>query len=303
MLDQNLEQIGKQLELKITRQRQCLLISGKQAQLGVSLVHYLLKIARQKDIGAQEIHLATIALAHSPDLTSADHNEQSISQPNTLKTQRQVIQGKTPNQNTYIQALLNYDIVFGLGPAGTGKTYLAVAAAVEALRKHEIEKIILVRPAVEAGEKLGFLPGDLSQKIDPYLRPLYDALHEFMGADIVNRFIEKGVIELAPLAYMRGGTLNRAFIILDEAQNTTKEQMKMFLTRIGFGTKTVITGDLTQINLPNHIYSGLKDAYTKLKSIQEIYFHQFASKDIIRYPLVQKIVNAYQANPSKVNSL
>lgn len=303
VLDQNLEQIGKQLELKITRQRQYLLISGKQAQLGVSLVHHLLKIARQKDIGAQEIHLATIALAHNPAFTSAEHNEQSISQPNTLKTQRQVIQGKTPNQNAYIQALLNYDIVFGLGPAGTGKTYLAVAAAVEALRKHEIEKIILVRPAVEAGEKLGFLPGDLSQKIDPYLRPLYDALHEFMGADIVNRFIEKGVIELAPLAYMRGRTLNRAFIILDEAQNTTKEQMKMFLTRIGFGTKTVITGDLTQIDLPNHIYSGLKDAYTKLQAIQEIYFHQFASKDIIRHPLVQKIVSAYQANPSKVNSL
>lgn len=146
---------------------------------------------------------------------------------------------------------------------------------------------------------MGFLPGDLSQKIDPYLRPLYDALHEFMGAEIVNRFIEKGVIELAPLAYMRGRTLNHAFIILDEAQNTTKEQMKMFLTRIGFGTKTVITGDLTQIDLPAHIYSGLKDAYTKLKAIQEIYFHQFESKDIIRHPLVQKIVNAYQINPSE----
>ena len=167
------------------------------------------------------------------------------------------------------------------------------------MRKHEIEKIILVRPAVEAGEKLGFLPGDLSQKIDPYLRPLYDALHEFMGAEIVNRLIEKGIIELAPLAYMRGRTLNHAFIILDEAQNTTKEQMKMFLTRIGFGTKTVITGDLTQIDLPIHIYSGLKDAYSKLKAIQEIYFHQFESKDIIRHPLVQKIVNAYQVNPSE----
>lgn len=301
VLDQNLEQIGKQLELKITRQRQCLLISGRQAQLGVTLVHHLLKTAEQKDIGAQEIHLATIALTHKiTPLTSVDNNEQRIiSQPNTFKTQRLVIQGKTPNQNTYIQALLDYDIVFGLGPAGTGKTYLAVAAAVEALRKHEIEKIILVRPAVEAGEKLGFLPGDLSQKIDPYLRPLYDALHEFMGAEIVNRFIEKGVIELAPLAYMRGRTLNHAFIILDEAQNTTKEQMKMFLTRIGFGTKTVITGDLTQIDLPAHIYSGLKDAYTKLKAIQEIYFHQFESKDIIRHPLVQKIVNAYQVNPSE----
>ena len=300
VLDQNLEQIGKQLELKITRQRQFLLISGRQAQLGATLVHHLLKTAEQKDIGAQEIHLATIALTHKiTPLISADNNEQRIIfQPNA-KTQRLVIQGKTPNQNAYIQALLDYDIVFGLGPAGTGKTYLAVAAAVEALRKHEIEKIILVRPAVEAGEKLGFLPGDLSQKIDPYLRPLYDALHEFMGAEIVNRLIEKGIIELAPLAYMRGRTLNHAFIILDEAQNTTKEQMKMFLTRIGFGTKTVITGDLTQIDLPIHIYSGLKDAYSKLKAIQEIYFHQFESKDIIRHPLVQKIVNAYQVNPSE----
>lgn len=181
VLDQNLEQIGKQLELKITRQRQFLLISGRQAQLGATLVHHLLKTAEQKDIGAQEIHLATIALTHKiTPLISADNNEQRIIfQPNA-KTQRLVIQGKTPNQNAYIQALLDYDIVFGLGPAGTGKTYLAVAAAVEALRKHEIEKIILVRPAVEAGEKLGFLPGDLSQKIDPYLRPLYDALHEFM---------------------------------------------------------------------------------------------------------------------------
>ena len=195
----------------------------------------------------------------------------------------------------FARALLNHDVVFGLGPAGTGKTYLAVAAAVDAMEKHQVERIVLVRPAVEAGEKLGFLPGDLAQKVDPYLRPLYDALYDLMGFDRVTKLLEKGLIEIAPLAYMRGRTLNGAYVILDEAQNTTPEQMKMFLTRIGFGAKAVITGDVTQIDLPRHIKSGLKDAREKLADIDGIYFHVFTSEDVVRHPLVQKIVDAYDA--------
>ena len=186
-------------------------------------------------------------------------------------------------------------MVFGLGPAGTGKTYLAVAAAVDAMEKHQVERIVLVRPAVEAGEKLGFLPGDLAQKVDPYLRPLYDALYDLMGFDRVTKLLEKGLIEIAPLAYMRGRTLNGAYVILDEAQNTTPEQMKMFLTRIGFGAKAVITGDISQIDLPRHIKSGLKDAKEKLAGIEGLYFHTFTSEDVVRHPLVQKIVEAYDA--------
>ena len=185
--------------------------------------------------------------------------------------------------------------MFGLGPAGTGKTYLAVAAAVDAMEKHQIERIVLVRPAVEAGEKLGFLPGDLAQKVDPYLRPLYDALYDLMGFDRVSKLLEKQLIEIAPLAYMRGRTLNGAYVILDEAQNTTPEQMKMFLTRIGFGAKAVITGDLSQIDLPRNIKSGLRDAKEKLAGIEGIYFHTFTSEDVVRHPLVQKIVDAYDA--------
>ena len=191
--------------------------------------------------------------------------------------------------------MLNHDVVFGLGPAGTGKTYLAVAAAVDAMEKHQIERIVLVRPAVEAGEKLGFLPGDLAQKVDPYLRPLYDALYDLMGFDRVTKLMEKGLIEIAPLAYMRGRTLNGAYVILDEAQNTTPEQMKMFLTRIGFGAKAVITGDISQIDLPRNIKSGLKDAREKLRDVEGLYFHTFTSEDVVRHPLVQKIVEAYEA--------
>ena len=199
------------------------------------------------------------------------------------------------NAHAARRALLNHDVVFGLGPAGTGKTYLAVAAAVDAMEKHQIERIVLVRPAVEAGEKLGFLPGDLAQKVDPYLRPLYDALYDLMGFDRVTKLMEKGLIEIAPLAYMRGRTLNGAYVILDEAQNTTPEQMKMFLTRIGFGAKAVITGDLSQVDLPRNIKSGLRDAKEKLRDVEGLYFHTFTSEDVVRHPLVQKIVEAYDA--------
>lgn len=211
----------------------------------------------------------------------------------TLRTRKGLITLRSPNQQSYVRSILQHGINFGIGPAGTGKTYLAVAAAVQALEEEQIRRILLVRPAVEAGEKLGFLPGDLSQKIDPYLRPLYDALYEMLGFDRVDRLIEKNVIEVAPLAYMRGRTLNNSFIILDESQNTTQKQMKMFLTRIGFGSTAVITGDITQIDLPRGTCSGLTSAIDVLKGVKGIGFTWFTAKDVVRHPLVQKIVQAY----------
>jgi phosphate starvation-inducible PhoH-like protein len=210
-----------------------------------------------------------------------------------IKTTRKTIKPRGGNQTAYTRAVREHDVNFGIGPAGTGKTYLAVACAVEALEAQRVSRILLVRPAVEAGEKLGFLPGDLAQKIDPYLRPLYDALYEMMGVERVNKYIERNIIEVAPLAYMRGRTLNNAFIILDESQNTTVEQMKMFLTRIGFGSTAVITGDVTQIDLPRGEQSGLIHVVGVLEGIAGISFTHFDSKDVVRHPLVQKIVDAY----------
>ncbi|MFD2097843.1 PhoH family protein [Corallincola platygyrae] len=210
-----------------------------------------------------------------------------------IKTKRGVIKPRNPNQNSYVANVLLNDISFGVGPAGTGKTYLAVAAAVDALERQDIRRILLTRPAVEAGEKLGFLPGDLSQKVDPYLRPLYDALFEMLGFEKVERLIERNVIEVAPLAYMRGRTLNDAFVILDEAQNTTVEQMKMFLTRIGFNSKAVITGDITQIDLPRSQKSGLRHALEVLQGVEGISFNMFQAADVVRHPVVQRIVQAY----------
>lgn len=212
-----------------------------------------------------------------------------------IKTKRGVIKPRTPNQSLYMHNISRHDISFGIGPAGTGKTYLAVAAAVDAYERQEVRRILLTRPAVEAGEKLGFLPGDLSQKVDPYLRPLYDALFEMMGFEKVEKLIERGVIEVAPLAYMRGRTLNDAFIILDESQNTTVEQMKMFLTRIGFNSRTVITGDITQIDLPRSQKSGLRHAIEVLSQVPDISFNFFVAQDVVRHPIVAKIVEAYEA--------
>lgn len=296
-LDQNLHELSKQLHIRVARKPEAITLSGENADLGLFALEKLVPIAAKREIDNKDIHLAIVgakATLHGEQGSDNDDNEKI-----TIKTSCLSIQGKTLNQDKYLRSLLNYDITFGLGPAGTGKTYLAVATAVAAMENRQVEKIILVRPAVEAGEKLGFLPGDLSQKIDPYLRPLYDALYDFMGYEKVARLIEKGQIELAPLAYMRGRTLNNAYIILDEAQNTTKEQMKMFLTRIGFGARAVITGDLSQIDLPPHVYSGLKDACHKLRDIEEICFHHFTTNDIIRHPLVQKIVDAYNENRSE----
>jgi len=211
-----------------------------------------------------------------------------------IKTKRGLIKPRNANQQAYVRAILSHDINFGIGPAGTGKTYLAVAAAVDALERQEIRRILLTRPAVEAGEKLGFLPGDLAQKVDPYLRPLYDALFEMLGFEKVEKLIERSVIEVAPLAYMRGRTLNDAFIILDESQNTTPEQMKMFLTRIGFNSKAVITGDITQIDLPRGQKSGLRHAIEVLSDVEEISFNFFNAFDVVRHPVVQRVVQAYE---------
>jgi phosphate starvation-inducible PhoH-like protein len=219
-----------------------------------------------------------------------------------LMTRKAEIRGRTPRQNGYIQAIQEHDITFGVGPAGTGKTYLAVACAVDALQREAVRRLVLVRPAVEAGEKLGFLPGDLAQKVDPYLRPLYDALYDLMGAEKVVRAFERGVIEIAPLAYMRGRTLNHSFIILDEAQNTTPEQMKMFLTRIGFGSKAVITGDVTQIDLMRGQKSGLIEVRAVLNDVRGIAFQDFLAEDVVRHPLVQKIVAAYERHEQQKNS-
>ena len=241
---------------------------------------------RQRAILPEDIQLSLVELNQKEN-----GNTKDSPQLHTLKTD---LQGRTPMQVSYLNNIQANDINFGIGPAGTGKTYLAVASAVDALNKEKVKRIVLVRPAVEAGENLGFLPGDLAQKVDPYLRPLYDALYDLAGYDNVTKMFDKGILEVAPLAYMRGRTLNQSFIILDEAQNTTPEQMKMFLTRIGFGTKAVITGDVTQIDLAKSQKSGLIEIQEILKSVKGIEFTFFTSVDVVRHPLVQKIINAYE---------
>jgi phosphate starvation-inducible PhoH-like protein len=224
---------------------------------------------------------------------AVDDNGEAPADP-VLATRKSDLRGRTPNQRSYLRSILSHDITFGIGPAGTGKTYLAVACAVDALERDAVKRIVLVRPAVEAGERLGFLPGDLAQKVDPYLRPLYDALYDLLGYEKVGKLFERGAIEIAPLAYMRGRTLNHSFIILDEAQNTTPEQMKMFLTRMGFGSKAVVTGDVTQVDLPRGHSSGLVEARRVLDGVRGIAFSTFTSRDVVRHPLVQRIVDAYQ---------
>jgi len=245
----------------------------------------------------EDIHLRLTEISHL-EQDEQDYSRGSVGaiyhKASNFKTKRGVVKARTPNQADYIGKINANDVTFGIGPAGTGKTYLAVAAAVDALESNQVRRIILTRPAVEAGEKLGFLPGDLSQKVDPYLRPLYDALFEMLGFEKVEKLIERQIIEIAPLAYMRGRTLNDAFIILDESQNTTVEQMKMFLTRIGFNSKAVITGDPSQIDLPHNVRSGLKNAMEVLKDVKSIGFTYFGSTDVVRHPVVAAIVDAYQ---------
>ena len=288
-LDENLKQIEDALEVGIARRGGHFRLSGEthNMRLAAQLLEDFYERAR-KPIGLEDVQLGLVEIGK----LSAD-SVTTASMP-VLMTRRSDLHGRTPRQIEYLQQIQDYDITFGIGPAGTGKTYLAVASAVDAMQRDRVKRIVLVRPAVEAGERLGFLPGDLTQKVDPYLRPLYDALYDLMGFDTVHKMFERNAIEVAPLAYMRGRTLNQSFIILDEAQNTTPEQMKMFLTRIGFGTKAVITGDVTQIDLGRGQKSGLIEAQKVLKDVRGIAMTQFLSQDVVRHPLVQKIVNAYE---------
>jgi phosphate starvation-inducible PhoH-like protein len=288
-LDENIKQIETALEVNINRRGGTFNISGKldNTRLAAQLIENFYIRAR-KPIELEDIQLGLV------EIDKLKPEDVATSAMPVLMTRRGDLHGRTPRQVAYLQQIQEHDITFGIGPAGTGKTYLAVASAVDAMTRDRVKRIVLVRPAVEAGERLGFLPGDLNQKVDPYLRPLYDALYDLAGYDTVNKMFERGAIEVAPLAYMRGRTLNQSFIILDEAQNTTPEQMKMFLTRIGFGTKAVITGDVTQIDLQRHQKSGLVEAQKVLKDIKGIAMTHFLSGDVVRHPLVQKIVNAYE---------
>ncbi len=291
VLDENLRQIETGLGVAIARRGEHFRVDGDPAQtrLAVDLLKNFYTRA-QRALNVEDIQLAMVEVAHAP-LAGGERQEGMVP---VLMTRKTNLHARTPRQNEYLRQIQEFDITFGIGPAGTGKTYLAVASAVDALERDLVKRIVLVRPAVEAGERLGFLPGDLAQKVDPYLRPLYDALYDLMGFDKVAKVTERSAIEIAPLAYMRGRTLNHAFIILDEAQNSTQEQMKMFLTRIGFGSKAVITGDVTQIDLGRGQTSGLVQAQEVLQGVAGIGFTHFQAEDVVRHPLVQQIIHAYE---------
>ncbi len=297
--DQNLKHLEKRLGVLIRNRGNVFQVSGPEQRLKAAsaLLSQLYRETAERDsIDPDVVHLF-LQDAGVDELLAQEGRagEREDASERAIRTGRKSVMPRGANQVAYVERIRGHDVNFGVGPAGTGKTYLAVACAVEALETQRVGRILLVRPAVEAGEKLGFLPGDLAQKIDPYLRPLYDALYEMMGVDRVNKYIERNVIEVAPLAYMRGRTLNNAFIILDESQNTTIEQMKMFLTRIGFGSTAVITGDITQIDLPKGQKSGLVNVRNVLRDVEGISFTHFSSRDVVRHPLVQKIVEAYAA--------
>ncbi|PKH81446.1 PhoH family protein [Psychrobacter sp. 4Bb] len=304
----HMKYIQERLDIKIMQRQGDFCLSGDvtNVERGERIIYKMVDEAQNtKDISAEELHLIIqSSLSRDEDIEEdeQDHDDMEYDEdldeaseftPISLRTRKGRIVPRGGNQQRYVKNVLSSDVSFGIGPAGTGKTYLAVACAVDMLERNEIERILLVRPAVEAGEKLGFLPGDLTQKIDPYLRPLYDALYEMIGFEKVGKMIERQIIEVAPLAYMRGRTLNNSFVILDEAQNTTPEQMKMFLTRLGFGSRAVITGDITQVDLPRGHKSGLAQAMDILKDIEEIHITKFDSKDVVRHQLVQQIVEAY----------
>jgi len=292
-LDEHLRTIAAAFDVKIQRRNESFKVEGAKgrAERAVVLLQHLYGRAA-RPIGAEEVELAILeSMSEAPARVDGEPVDIDLK----LRTRRADLAGRTPNQVAYLRNILSHDITFGIGPAGTGKTYLAVACAVDALERNAVQRVILTRPAVEAGERLGFLPGDLAQKVDPYLRPLYDALYELMGLERVGKAFEKGTLEVAPLAFMRGRTLNHAFVILDEAQNTTPEQMKMFLTRIGFGAKAVVTGDTSQIDLPRGTVSGLIHAEQVLRNVKGIATTRFTSADVVRHPLVARIVEAYDA--------
>jgi phosphate starvation-inducible PhoH-like protein len=308
-LDENIQQLADGLGVSIGRRGSRFTVEGDQAELAARALRRFHYQATHKSLSIDDIQLGLVEMkaalppaepvakeaAPLPELPPVDDASDSIA----LRTKRSDLRPRTPRQRDYLNNILKHDITFGVGPAGTGKTWLAVACAIDALERETVSRLVLTRPAVEAGERLGFLPGDLAQKVDPYLRPLYDALYDLMGFERVQRLFEKQTIEIAPLAYMRGRTLNHAFIILDEAQNTTPEQMKMFLTRIGFGSKAVITGDPSQVDLPRGHQSGLAHAVTVLEDVQGIATTRFTSRDVVRHPLVARIVDAYDAAEGK----
>jgi phosphate starvation-inducible PhoH-like protein len=294
-LDEHLHQIESRLGVEVRRRGNRFQIIGLPAAIkrAEAVLQDLYARAKREPVDSERVHIALQELDMNGNDTDANPGESSDELK--VRTTRGAVRARGANQTEYLNNIRTHDLTFGIGPAGTGKTYLAVACAVEALQSEAVRRIVLVRPAVEAGERLGFLPGDLTQKVDPYLRPMYDALYEMMGFERVAKSIERNIIEIAPLAFMRGRSLNDSFVILDEAQNTTNEQMKMFLTRIGFGSKAVVTGDITQVDLPNSKPSGLRTVIDILRGVRGIAFTMFSSRDVVRHPLVQRIVQAYEA--------
>ena len=299
-LDEHLRQIERRLGVEINNRGHQFRVVGDPAMtaIAVAVLEALYRNTRDEALTPAAVHLTLGEAGADALIEDLEPNIDEV----LIRTRRGLIRGRGPNQQRYLWNIKHHDLNFGVGPAGTGKTYLAVACAVDALESSTVRRLVLVRPAVEAGERLGFLPGDMAQKIDPYLRPLYDALYEMLGFEQVAKLIERSIIEVAPLAFMRGRSLNDSFIILDEAQNTTVEQMKMFLTRIGFGSTAIVTGDVTQVDLPRHTESGLRQVLQILKDVEGISMTFFNARDVVRHPLVQRIVNAYaryeQDNPS-----
>lgn len=296
--DEHLRQIERRLDVEIASRGNRFRVTGRPgvAEVGGELLLSLFEMTGKERLDPERVHmLLQESFMNDEEATTPDAGD-AEDEILTIQTRRKLIRPRGANQTSYLASIQQHDLAFGIGPAGTGKTYLAIASAVDALENEQVRRIVLVRPAVEAGERLGFLPGDLSQKVDPYLRPMYDALYDMIGAERVTRLIERNVIEIAPLAFMRGRSLNESFVILDEAQNTSVEQMKMFLTRIGFGSRAVVTGDITQIDLPSGQQSGLKNATEVLKNIEGVAFTYFTRKDVVRHQLVQRIVKAYEDN-------
>jgi len=298
--DENLRHIERRLDVEIASRGNRFRVTGQPgaAQMGSDVLQSLFRMTDSERIDAERVHmLLQESVMNDGESTSAssDSDEAGIEDV-SIQTPEKLIRSRGVNQAAYMKSIAEHDLAIGIGPAGTGKTYLAIASAIDALESESVRRIVLVRPAVEAGERLGFLPGDMSQKVDPYLRPMYDALYDMMGAEQVTKLIEKNIIEIAPLAFMRGRSLNESFVILDEAQNSSVEQMKMFLTRIGFGSSAVVTGDITQIDLPNGQESGLKNAMRILEGVSGIAFTMFTPKDVVRHPLVQRIVEAYESD-------
>lgn len=298
--DEHLKQIERRLEVEISSRGNRFRVTGKPgaAQVGGDVLLSLFKMTDNERLDPERVHILLQESVMNDGEQASNIAGESTDEAGevTIQTRHKLVRPRGANQTAYMTNIRDMDLAFGIGPAGTGKTYLAVACAIDALESEKVRRIVLVRPAVEAGERLGFLPGDMSQKVDPYLRPMYDALYDMMGAERVTKLIERNVIEIAPLAFMRGRSLNESFVILDEAQNTSVEQMKMFLTRIGFGSRAVVTGDITQIDLPNGQESGLKNAIRILKDVKDIGFTYFSPKDVVRHPLVQRIVEAYESD-------